>query len=102
VKDNVAAVRTVTMFEKVKSLPRAEHNLPLAYWNRHADRKQRRLDMGGHVIRAFAGVAQIGHIGMICFWNNALKERIQVNLHIGISVFLDQQGTGRVAQEDCQ
>lgn len=90
------------MFENVNSLPRPEPQFPLHNRNLQADRHHRCFDVGGHVIGALVGVPKVGHRRIIAGWHEPRKERLQIGLHLGISVFLDQQRCGGVLDHKCQ
>jgi len=92
-------MRGVAMLPEKDALPGAERQPTVADRDRQADGKMRRLDMGGHVVRAFGAVAQIGHVGRIGAGDQPVDPRQQIPAHVRIGVFLNDQRTGGVAHE---
>lgn len=97
-----AGMGRVAMLEQVNALPRSKRHAPVQNGNRHADWKQRRLDMGGHIVGSFVSVGQVGH-GWISGWRHQpLKEGGQIGPDLGVRVFLDQKAGRRVLYEQCK
>src|SRR6056297_3031194 len=58
--------------------------------------------MGQHVVRPLGGVGQIAHRRMVGRRHQALEEGQKVGPHVWVGVFLDQERTGGMADEDRQ
>jgi len=101
-RHNLALVRTGPMFEKVNSLPSSQHHLPANNRNRQADRQERGLDMGRHIVGALVGMSQIGHLGVGRGRHEPVKKLGQVSLYLGIGVLLDEERTRGVPDEKRQ
>ena len=79
VHDQLALVRPVPVFPEIDSLPGTEHGPALGDRNRKLSLRQRRADMGWHVVRPLvlvpvSTVATIGH--------EASEKRFEVNLDV--------------------
>ncbi len=70
----------------------------------NADRhgRQRRLDVGRHVVRPLVAVDEIGHGRVICRRHQAAEEGVEIAAHIRIGILLDQKRAGRMPHEDGQ
>jgi hypothetical protein len=64
--------------------------------------RQRRLDVGGHVIRPFGAVFQITHGRIVRGRHEAAEEGLQICLHVGIGILLHEKRTGCVLAEQGQ
>ena len=89
-----ALMRRIAMLEDIKPLPGAQRRLAAAHRNGNRGLGQRGADMGWHVVRPFGGVAIIHVLA-----RQLRKEILQILLHIGIGIFLDQQRRRGVADE---
>ena len=85
------------MLEHIKPLPGAQRQLALVQRNAQRGLRQRRADMRGHVVRPFGGVAEVR-----AAVRQLGEEILQILLHIGIGIFLDQQRGRGVADETGQ
>ena len=99
---NLAPVWTITVFKKVDALPCAKAEATVHDWNCQADRQNCRLDVGGHVIRPFRAVTYPIHRRIGCVRRKPLEKRMKIRLDRRIRVFLDQQGTRGMANEQVQ
>ncbi len=89
------------MLEEIDPLPGTENHPTFPNGNRQAGWKQRRLDVGGHIIRAFHRMGEIPHVGMFGVGNQSAQKVVQITAHIRIGVFLDQK-RGCMANEQRQ
>lgn len=81
------------MFKQIDALPCAKAKLARDHRDRQADRKDRGLDMGRHVVGAFRAVGDPRHGWIVGGRCKASEETLQIMLHARIGVFLDQQRT---------
>lgn len=75
------------MFPQVNPLPSAKFPSPIAQWHAQVDRRERRTDMGWHIVCAFARVDE----QRIAVGHESFEKVLQIRADIGIGVFLDQQ-----------
>src|ERR1035441_10701427 len=90
---NGARVRRATMFPEVDSLPGSQCQPASADGDGKIDGREGSPHVSGHVVFALDGVCAkwitVGH--------KAGEEVLQVAAHVRVSVFLHQQGGGRMA-----
>ena len=84
-------MRGAAMFDQIDPLPCAQHHPPLGDGDLQADRQDRGLEMGGHVVGPFGGMGQPAHRGMIGRRRQPVQPAQQIALHVWIGVFLNQQ-----------
>ena len=82
------------MFPEVNSLPRTQGEFSGLDGDSEIDRGQSRANVRGHVVITFAGVPE----NRVAIRRKPREETFQVTAHIGVGVFLDQQGRGSVTQ----
>ena len=75
------------MFKQIDALPCAKAKLARDHRDRQADRKDRGLDMGRHVIWPLCPVRYPVH----ALWRNPAEEPGQVGTDIRVGIFLDDQ-----------
>ena len=85
------------MFTQIDPLPRAQGQPPCPHWDTERCSEQRRLDMCGHVVGAFAGMT----IGKI-LWSDHVERRFQVQRDIRVGILVDRQRRRSVLDEDIQ
>lgn len=88
---DLAPVRPTAMFEQVETLPCAEHQPPGRDRNGQRNRRQRRLDMGRHIVQPLVAVNQIGHRRRIGIGNEPSEEGVEIAPHVGVGVLLNEQ-----------
>src|SRR6266849_4433748 len=79
-------------FREVNALPRAEHELAVAYRERDVASHEHRFDVRG---RISLGVAEL-----LVPWNDLVEEIEQIALHLGVGVLVDEHAGGRVGDGD--
>jgi len=97
-KDYAPLVRMRTVLEDIQALPGAK---------RHAFRNQRNgkagLSQSGPYVRShIVGTFDCVAIVLLVFRDEPLEEIAQIQRHIGIGVFLNDQRARSVLNEDCQ
>lgn len=92
----MAGLSHVPVLKQIDALPCSQQRAAACDGNAQADRKQRRFDMGGHVIRAFIGVGQVRHAWIGAGWDKPPEKVGKVRLHFRVRVFLNQERTGCV------
>jgi len=85
------------MLDEINRLPDTERQFAVQdrYVERHAI--EHRFDVRGHVVRSLCFVDP-----RRIFWRYPVKRGNQIQLHIGIGIFLDRKGRGCVAKIDEQ
>lgn len=96
---HISNVRRISVFKQVNSLPCAQKWAPHRHRNCQRHGQHRGFDMRGHVVGSFIGMHQIRHRCICGGWHKPVKERLQVALHVGIGVFLNEQAATGVAHE---
>jgi len=112
-KDDLARARAAAVLEEEDALISAEHQAPGADRDAEMGLGQRALDVGRHVIRPFDfaqdrpfdfaqgrpfGVVPIARVGLR---HESLQEALEIPLHVGVDVLLDQ-GRGRCVPTSVQ
>lgn len=88
-----AGVGSCAMLKQKNTLPRAQCEAALGDRDRQMGGQKRRLDVGGHIVGAFIGVRKIRHRRIGRGGHKAVKEVLQIGLHLGVRVFLNQKRT---------
>ena len=88
------------MLEQVDALPCAKTKTAIHDRDGQADRQDRGLDVGRHVIWPFRAVTDPTHGRVSCMRGKPLEELMKIRLHRGVGIFLDQKRTRGVAQEE--
>lgn len=95
-------MRLIAMFEEIKALPGAKHEPAIRDGNADGNHCERRFDVGGHVVGPLQGVDNPPH-GRIARRRDETGEKLrEIAPDVGIGIFLDEQGTGRVPDKDSQ
>lgn len=102
VRHHAACVRGAAVFEQVNALPCAEGKATIYQRNGQRCLGQRRLDMGGHIVRPFGAVDEISHGRVIGRWHEPAEESLQVCLHVRIGILLHQKRAGCMLAEQGQ
>jgi hypothetical protein len=95
--DHFAPVRAHAVLKQVDALPCAQNHAPAGYRNGKRGRRQRRPDMGSHVIRSFQRMDE----SRIVIRHQLLDKSFQIMPHIRIGILIDDQPAGRMAAEQC-
>src|ERR1035437_10144072 len=82
------------MFPEVDSLPGAQSHPALVDGDGEIDGREGSPHMGGHVVVALDGM----HEQAISIGHQPCEEVLQVAAHVRVSVFLNQEGGGSVAE----
>ena len=90
--DDAARVRFEAMFPEVNALPGAERELLVCNGDAEVHRSQRGANVSGHIVLAFAGVAE----DRVAVGNKAGKKAFEITAHFRVGIFLDQQRGGSV------
>lgn len=90
-------MRRRPVFPNVYTLPCAQPQRTAVEGDGKIHRRQRRPDVGRHVIVSFRRVHKQG----ITIRNKPFEEAVQIRTHVGISIFLDQNGCGSVLKVEC-
>ena len=96
-QNHAAPLRHDAVFEQIDALPRSQGHAPAYHGNGKMRLRQRRADVRGHVVGAFERVPVTRGVAWFVFGRQALKEIRQVEHHVRIGVFLDQQRRQRCA-----
>ena len=88
------------MLKKIHPLPGTQPQSPVNQRNRQRYRHHRRLDMGGHIIRALISMSEIGHFRVRRGRHESVEKGLQVGLYLGVRVFLNEQAGGGVADKE--
>ena len=96
-KDDLSRARAAAVLEEEDALISAEHQSAGADRDAEVGVGQRALDVGGHVVRPF-GVVPIARVGLR---HESLQEALEIPLHVGVDVLLDQ-GRGRCVPTSVQ
>ena len=94
-KDNAAAMLRRAMFKNINALPRSKYHAALFHGYGELCEGESGADVGGHVVRAFDGVAVEARI----FGHEALEESVEVVDYVRVCIFLDGEGGGGVLHE---
>jgi len=84
------------MLPQVYALPGAEPQDAMNDGNGQAGRCQYRSDMGRHVVRTFVGMAIYG----VSVGDQALKKSTQIDLDVRIGIFLNDERSRCVVDEN--
>ena len=84
------------VFPDVDALPGAELQAASAKGDAEVDGGQGRAHVGGHVVGPLAGVVVDG----VSVRHQPREEAVEIGPHVGVRVFLDEQGRGRVAEKE--
>ena len=98
VQRNVPPVRVAAVFENVDALPRAEGEISEVDGDRQLCLRERGANMSGHVVGAFGCVSVEG----VVFGDEAAEETFEIAHHVGVSVFLNRQGSRSVLDENSE
>ena len=82
------------VFPQINSLPSSQRELSGVNGNGKIHRRERGANVRGHVVVALGGVDE----QRIAVAHEPRKKGVKVTAHVGIGVFLNQQGRGSVAQ----
>src|SRR6202522_1487360 len=82
VQDYASPVRPHAMFEQIHALPGAQCKFSLVDWNRQLRLRERRPDVGRHIVRPFRRVP----VEACIFRYQALQEIGQITQYIGMLV----------------
>lgn len=92
---HLTTVREIAVLPQIETLPGSQNEATVGDRNLLGGARDRRADMGGHIVGAF----RVVDIAAAVLGDKLGEEIIQVAQHIGVGVFLDDQ-TGRgVAHE---
>src|SRR5215469_6112253 len=91
---DLAPMCAATMLEKINTLPGAKHEPSRGERNGKLSLGERSPDMCRHVVRPFRVVAITPVFG-----RDRRKESLQIGLHIGIRILLDEERSRGVAAE---
>ena len=101
-RNHAPLVWPVAVFKQINPLPSAQGKSPICDRDTEVCGQKGRFDMRGHIVRAFIGMGQIGHRRVCRGRDQARKEVLQIHLHLGVCVFLNNK-TGRgVLDKECQ
>jgi len=84
---HLASMRPKPVLPKIYALPCTQHEEPATERNRKLHRRQRRADVGGHVIRALVAVPE----ERIAIRNEAGQETFEISPHVRIGILLHDQ-----------
>jgi len=87
------------MFEQINALPLAQREPAGHDRNGKRHRRQRRLDVRRHVVRAFVVVRDPAHRGIVGAGHEPAEKLLQVTPYIRVCIFLHAQRTGSVLDE---
>ena len=94
-----SAVRAVSVFEKINTLPGSEYKLTTHNWDVDGYGREGGFDMRGHIIRAFASMVHPAHRRVIRIGHETLEKLIHVPADIGVRIFRYQKRTGGMAHK---
>ena len=89
--------RMITVFPQVDSLPGSQHEFAVLEGDTQLGGRQRRLDVGGHVVTALQRMG----VKRVVFRHQPVQPVFQINPRAVVVIFLDQQAGGGVAYEQC-
>jgi len=90
------------MLKQVNALPCAKGELSVMHRNTERGRQKGGFDVAGHIIGALIGVGEIGHFRVRRGRHEPVEKGLQVGLHLWVCVFLNEQASGGVADEQSE
>lgn len=94
-------MRRCSVFDQIDPLPGPKPHLPAFDRDLQTDRQNRCLQMRRHVIGPFIAVGDPAHRRVIGRRRDPVQPCQQIDLHIGIGIFLNQQAARGVAHHQC-